>query len=124
MTRVRIEQTTRDGCVIVAVHGGLDAGSAPFLQHILLKRLSERPRAVICDLAGLEAIDVICATVFSTAARPATRWPDTGLVLAGAPDAVATVLSRARVAESVPLYPTVDEAITQHATLPRLAPAN
>lgn len=118
---MRIEETTRDGCVIVALHGGLDVSTAPFLHHVLLKRLGERPPAVICDLAGLDAIDVVCATVFSTAARPAARWPDTELVLAAASSRIAGVLGQARVAETVPVYRTVDEAVACHAALPRLA---
>ena len=114
---MRIEQTTRDGCVIVSVHGGLDVGTAPFLQHVLLRRLSERPSAVVCDLAGLDAIDVICATVFSTAARPASRWPETALVLAAARECVTRVLVAAGVPETVPVYPTVDAAIARRSAL-------
>jgi anti-anti-sigma factor len=121
VSAVRIEETTRDGCVIVALHGALDAGTAPFLQHLLLKRLSERPLAVVCDLAGLEAIDVICATVFSSAARPAARWPDTALVLAAMRSPIAAVLDRARVTELVPRFATVDDAIARHTALPGLA---
>jgi anti-sigma B factor antagonist len=114
---VRIEQTTRDGCVVIAIHGGLDAGTAPFLQRVLLRRLSERPPAVVCDLSGLDTIDVICATVFSTAARPASRWPDTELLLAGARDSVTRILVAAGVPAAVPVYPTVDAAITRRSAL-------
>jgi anti-sigma B factor antagonist len=117
VSAVRIEQTLRDGCVIVALHGGLDVGTASLVQDVLLRRLSERPPAVVCDLAGLDAIDVVCATVFSTAARPAFRWPETGLFLAGARGSVARVLVAAGVAETVPVYRTVDEAIAQRLAL-------
>jgi len=119
VSAVRIEETTRDGCVIVALHGGLDVGAAAFLQRLLLRRLSERPPVVVCDLAALEAIDIICATVFSTAARPAARWQDTELALAAVRDPVAAILHRAGAAETVPVYRTVDEAVAHRSALAR-----
>ena len=48
---VQIQQSTRDGCTIIALTGHLDHRAAPQIQQLLLRRLREQPMAVICDLS-------------------------------------------------------------------------
>ena len=86
---MRIDQSTQDGCAILAPVGELDLAAVPSLRHVLLKRLAEQPVAVICDMAGLWSVDPACAAVFATVANhPSSRWPETTLLLCGAQPAV------------------------------------
>ena len=109
---MRIEQSSRDGCAILAPVGALDLTGVVPLRQTLLKRLSERPLAVICDLSGLSSAEPACAMVFATvASHPASHWPETSLLLCGARPAVAAVLDRQRTEEVLPVYPTLEDAL-------------
>jgi anti-anti-sigma factor len=116
---VRIDQSTRDGCSILSLVGELDLAAVPSLRQALLKRLSEQPLAVICDLSGLWSIDLACVTVFTTVANhPASYWPDTNLLLCSAQPAVAAVLGRLRTPRFLPVHPTLEDALNQAAARP------
>jgi hypothetical protein len=56
--------------------------------------LAEHPPAIICDLAQVEAIDPLCAGVFTSIRHPALGWPGTALVLSGTRPVVADTLLR------------------------------
>jgi hypothetical protein len=72
---MEIQYATRDGCVVVAFTGDIDLLSVPQIQRTLLKDLSDQPFALICDLAGVDTLDPVCARVFSAVANhPASRW--------------------------------------------------
>jgi anti-anti-sigma regulatory factor len=116
---VRIDQSTRDGCAILAPVGVLTLRAVPSLRQLLFKRLSEEPLAVICDLSGLRSVDAGCATVFTTVANhPASHWPQTNLVLCCARPAVAAVLGRLGTLQFLAVYPTLAEALTGAAARP------
>jgi anti-anti-sigma regulatory factor len=116
---VRIDQSTRDGCTILAPIGKLDLAGAPSLRQALVKRLSEQPLAVICDLSELWSIDPACATVFTTVANhPASYWPETNLLLCCAQPAVAAVLGRLRAPRFLPVHLTLEDALNQAAARP------
>jgi anti-anti-sigma factor len=109
---VEIEQSARDGCTVLALHGRLDRRSAPRLQRVLRKRLAEQPVAVVCDLSGLDALDPDCAGLFTVAAHhPSSSWPDTPLLLCGARPAVAEALTRLGVPRFVPVHASLDDAV-------------
>jgi anti-anti-sigma factor len=92
---VRIDQSTRDGCAILAPVGELDLEAMPALRRVLLKRLAEQPVAVICDLSGLWAMDSSCAAVFASVANhPSSHWPETSLLVCCAQPAVSAMLER------------------------------
>jgi anti-anti-sigma regulatory factor len=110
---VRIDQSTRDGCVIPAPVGHLDLAAVPRLRQLLLKRLHDQPVAVICDLSGLWSVDEACAAVFASVANhPASRWPETNLLLCCAQSAVAAVLCRLRTPQFLPMPATLEDALT------------
>jgi anti-sigma regulatory factor (Ser/Thr protein kinase)/anti-anti-sigma regulatory factor len=127
---MEIQHSTQDGCVVVAFTGSIDMFSVSQVQRELLKDLSEEPYALICDLAGVETLDPVCATVFSTVANhPASRWPTTQFLLCGAQPPVAEILGRLQVPHFLRLYADVDEAIGEALSRPpylrdelRLAP--
>jgi anti-sigma regulatory factor (Ser/Thr protein kinase) len=92
---MEIQHSTRDGCVVVAFTGSIDLLSVSQIQRALLKDLSDQPFALICDLGGVDTLDPVCATVFSTVANhPASRWPDTSFLLCGAQPPVARAFVR------------------------------
>jgi anti-anti-sigma factor len=91
---MRIQQSNRQGCVVLTFAGRLDLAAAPQLQRAILKQLAQQPPAIICDLAQVEAIDPLCAGVFTSIRHPALSWPGTALVLCGSQPAVANILRR------------------------------
>jgi anti-anti-sigma factor len=127
---MQIDRTMRDGCVVVALAGSINLFTAPQVQRALLKELAERPYAIVCDLSGLDAIDPVCATVFSTVAHhPSSDWPATAFLLCAAQPAVGEVLRRLAVPHFLPLHDTLEGALDQVAARPpylrdelRLAP--
>jgi anti-anti-sigma factor len=118
-TSIHIEQSARDGCIVVTLNGHLDIAAAPKVQRALLKCLAEQPDAVICDLSGVATIDPACASVFATVAhRPRTRWPDSNILLCGARPAVAAVLRRRGMPSFLPVYDTLDQAVAHARSRP------
>ena len=79
---MRIQQSSRQGSVVLALVGRLDLAAAPQVQRAILKQLAGQPPAIICDLGQVEAIDPLCAEVFTSIRHPAFGWPGTALVLA------------------------------------------
>jgi anti-anti-sigma regulatory factor/anti-sigma regulatory factor (Ser/Thr protein kinase) len=109
---MEIQHSMRDGCVIVAFTGSIDLFSVSQIHHALLKDLSEKPYALICDLSAVQHLDPVCATVFSTVANhPSSRWPTTSFLLCGAQPPVAEILGRLRMPSFLPLYATLEEAL-------------
>jgi len=112
---VRIEQSNHQGCVVLTLTGRLDLAAAPHVQRAILKELAERPEAVICDLGQVEAIDPLCAGLFSSLRHPALGWPGTALVLCSAQPAIADAL---RTAGRQPIYPSLDKALAKARSRP------
>jgi anti-sigma regulatory factor (Ser/Thr protein kinase)/anti-anti-sigma regulatory factor len=116
---MEIQRSTQDGCVVVAFTGSIDLFSVSQVQRALLKDLSDQPFALICDLAGVDTLDPVCATVFSTVANhPVSRWPDTSFLLCGAQPPVAEILGRLQVPHFLRLYADVDEAVGEAMSRP------
>jgi LuxR family transcriptional regulator, maltose regulon positive regulatory protein len=115
---MRIQQSSRQGCVVLAFAGRLDLAAAPQVQRAILKQLAEQPPAVICDLGQVEAIDPLCAGVFASIRHPALDGPGTALVLCGARPPVADILSRRRMASRLAMYPSMDHALAEVGTRP------
>jgi anti-anti-sigma factor len=109
---MEIQHSTRDGCVVVALTGDVDLRSVPQIRRTLLKDLGDQPIALICDLAGVDTLDPVCATVFSTVANhPASRWPDTSFLLCRARPPVAEILDRLQMPHFLDMYASLQEAV-------------
>jgi len=127
---MEIQHSDQDGCLVVGFTGSIDLFSVAKIRKTLLKDLGNEPYALICDLSGVEHLDPVCATVFSTVANhPASRWPATAFLLCGAQPPVAEILGRLQVPHFLQLYADVDEAVDQAVARPpylreelRLAP--
>ena len=108
---MRIQQSSRQGSVVLALTGRLDLAAAPQVQRAILEQLAGQPPAIICDLCQVEAIDPLCAEVFTSIRHPAFGWPGTALVLSGTRPAVADLLVRHGVARRLAMYPSLDQAL-------------
>jgi anti-anti-sigma factor len=108
---MRIQQSSHQGCVVLTLAGRLDLAAAPQVQRAILKQLAQHPPAIICDLGQVEAIDPLCAGVFTSIRHPALSWPGTALVLCGARGAVADTLVRLGVARYLAMHPSLDQAL-------------
>jgi anti-anti-sigma factor len=116
---MHIQQSVRDGCIVVTLTGDLDIAAAPTVQLALLKGLAEQPDAVICDLSKVAAIDPVCASVFAAVAhRPRSRWPDSSLLLCGARPAVAAALRQHGTPRVLPIHDTLDQAVAEARSRP------
>ena len=116
---VELHHSMRDGCIVVTLDGQINLFTAPRIQRALLKDLAERPFGIVCDLHGVDLLDPVCATVFSTVAHhPASDWPATSFLLCGARPAVAEVLERLAVPHFLPLCDTLEEALDRVAARP------
>ena len=116
---MQIEQASQQGHVVLSLTGRIDLAAAPHLQRVVLKHLAEQPPAIVCDLSRVEAIDPLCAGVFSSIRHPALGWPGTALVLCGAQPAVAEILRLQGVARRLALYPTLDQALANVSVRPQ-----
>jgi anti-anti-sigma regulatory factor len=103
----------------VALTGPINLFTAPQVQRALLKDLADRPYGIVCDLAGVDSLDPVCATVFSTVANhPSSDRPATAFLLFGAQPAVAEVLERLAVPHFLPVYDTLEDALDRVADRP------
>jgi anti-sigma regulatory factor (Ser/Thr protein kinase)/anti-anti-sigma regulatory factor len=109
---MEIQHSTKDGCQVVTLTGSIDLSSVAGIQRALVKDLSEEPFALICDLAGVDTLDPVCASVFATVANhPSSRWPATGFLLCGAQPPVAEVLGVLTVPHFLQLYASLQDAL-------------
>jgi anti-anti-sigma regulatory factor/anti-sigma regulatory factor (Ser/Thr protein kinase) len=109
---MEIQHSTRDGCQVVTLTGSIDLSSVSQIQRALLKDLSEEPFAVICDLAEVNTLDPVCATVFATVANhPSSRWPATSFLLCCAQPPVAEILGLLTVPHFLQLYASLQDAL-------------
>jgi anti-anti-sigma factor len=114
-----IEQSAQDRCIVLTLVGDLDVAAAPQVQRALLRCLAEQPDSVVCDLSKLTTLDPVCATVFAAVAhRPASRWPDSSILLCCAQPTVADVLMRVGIPYFLPVYSSLDEAVAHARSRP------
>src|SRR4029450_12376660 len=89
---MQLQHSSHQGTVVLSLTGRIDLAAAPQLQRAVLEHLAAQPPAIVCDLSQVEAIDPLCAGVFSSIRHPALGWPGTALVLCGAQPAVVEIL--------------------------------
>jgi anti-anti-sigma factor len=104
---MQIQPSSQDGMTVLTLTGRLDLAAAPQLQRAVLMQPVERPLAIVCDLAQVEAIDPLCAGVFTSIRHPALGWPNPALVLCAPQPPVADILLRHGVARHVAIHPSL-----------------
>jgi LuxR family transcriptional regulator, maltose regulon positive regulatory protein len=113
---MRIQQSNHRGSVVLTLAGRLDQAAVPELQRAILKHLVEQPPAIICDLGQVEAMDPLCAGVFTSIRHPALDWPGTALMLCGARLPVADILRQQGMAPYLAMYPSLEQALAKVGT--------
>jgi anti-sigma regulatory factor (Ser/Thr protein kinase) len=105
-----IDQKRYNGCVVLAVAGGLDGEGAAHLRLAVTKALAEQPRAIICDLARLPR-GTGGLNVFLVIADVMNLWPETAIAIACPDRRLIERLSRIRVNTRIPIHSSVEQAI-------------
>jgi anti-anti-sigma factor len=108
---IGIRRFDHQGCVVLSLAGRLDLAAAPKVQAAILLELAEQPPAIICDLGQVEALDPVCAGVFTSIRHPALGWPGTALALCALRPAVADTLRQLRLTHHLTIHPSLDEAL-------------
>ena len=85
MSDIRCEVEAVGTRLLVTVRGELCLSTAATVRTTLLKCLAEQPDAVVVDVAAMVVTAPAATTLFIAAARQASLWPGTPLVIA-APD--------------------------------------
>src|SRR5215213_5008703 len=115
---MQIEQSSQQGIVVLSLAGPIDLEATPQLRRAVLKQLAEQPTTIICDLRQVEAIDPLCAGVFTSIRHPTLGGRGTALLLCGAQPGVLDVLVRHGVARRLALYPSLDQALANASARP------
>lgn len=88
--------------VVVQLHGYLSLRNNPRVREVAVKSLLSAGRVLI-DLSDLRSAQTAFLSVFPSALAAAGGWPSARLVLFGADAALRSMLSSARIPETVPL---------------------
>jgi anti-anti-sigma factor len=119
LTPLRLAQRFEYGCVIVAVTGQLDLGSAGQFAAVAGDLIATTPGLrLVLDLSGLTLWDSSGLTALITAQRRISRNPAARMVLAGLPGHLVQRLNEAGVASRFTLAGTIADAV-KLAVLPR-----
>jgi anti-anti-sigma regulatory factor len=97
------------------VAGTLTVDTAPDVRSTLLGCLSSQPELIVVDVSTMDIEDETVLTVLPSLARHAAAWPGAALVIGGPGPLLAAALDRMAVQQSVPVYPTVEQALTSRA---------
>jgi anti-anti-sigma regulatory factor len=100
---------------LVRVAGTLSVETAPAVRSTLLRCLSSQPELIVVDVSTMDIEDDTVLTVLPSMARHAAAWPGAALVIGGPDPLLAAALDRMAVCRSVPVYPTVEQALTSRA---------
>jgi anti-anti-sigma factor len=109
VAELRISMESRDACVVVAVHGELDVVCSQQFDDSLSEASSDSDR-VILDLSGVDFMDTTALAVIVGHWR---RQTEAGgmLLLAGARYRYTKALWITGLADRLPMYDSLDEAL-------------
>ncbi|MFI5958854.1 ATP-binding protein [Cryptosporangium sp. NPDC051539] len=111
MDTVRWQIDRHNPVTVIRLDGHLRPRSVPGLRAVLLKCLAECPTGLVVDLAELTVSQPVLLAVFPAVLERAASWPAIPVVLAAPNDATTLALRRSPAAKTVPVRPTVEEAI-------------
>lgn len=101
-----------DACVLT-VDGALDETTYVPLRDAIVKAALAEPRAVVVDVTSLVVRDEAAWAVFTSARWQVVEWPDIPIGLVCAHDQGRNALRRNGVTRYVPVYPTLQSAVTE-----------
>jgi anti-anti-sigma regulatory factor len=100
---------------LVRLAGTLTVETAPAVRAILLKCLANQPELIVVDVSTMDTDDDVVLSVIPTMADHAAAWPGASLVLGAPGPRLSAALERMAVCRSVPVYPTVEQALASRA---------
>lgn len=100
-----------DDATVVEVGGELDALSAPELDQYMEATVNQKPRVVVLDLSGVDFMD---SSGLGICIKSLKRVSDAGgqMLLVVTTPRVMRVLEITGIDQSIPVAPSVDEALT------------
>jgi anti-anti-sigma regulatory factor len=101
---------------LVRVAGTLTVHTAPAVRTALLGCLSSQPELIVVDVSTMDTEDDVALSVLPSMARHAAAWPGASLVLGAPGPHLSKALDRMAVPRSVPIFPTVEQALASRAT--------
>lgn len=107
--------------VVLALAGELDLTGRGLLRAELARLAEQEPPLLVLDLGGLTFIDAGGLGALVAARKQLAAWSGR-LLLAGASARVCRLLRIARLAESLPVHGSVEEAVAAAALSPPPAP--
>jgi golgi phosphoprotein 3 len=117
-----IRASTRGAATVLAVHGRLDATTAPTLEAQVAEIAAAGAAQVVLECAALTYVSSAGLRAILLAARSATAAGG-GLAVASVSPSVAAIFALAGLARVLPVTPTVDEAVQALASRPGAAPS-
>jgi hypothetical protein len=111
-SRLRIGASAVGHTQVLTLDGLLDHTTYIPLRDAIVKAALDEPRAVISDVNGLTVRDDPAWAVFASARWQVAEWPDIPMGLVCAHDQSQHALRRNGITRYVPLYPTLQSAIT------------
>jgi anti-anti-sigma regulatory factor len=110
---VHVTAVPRGDTTVLEVMGTLDGTTYLALRNTVIKAALDEPRAVIVDISVLSVPAESALAVFTSARWHVQRWPEVPVALVCEHSAGRQAVVRNGVARYVPVYPTVDTAITE-----------
>ena len=110
---IRIVGSTVADARLLTLDGLLDGTTYVPLRDAIVKTALDEPRGVIVDVNGLTVRDDPAWAVFTSARWQIAEWPDIPIGLVCALDHVQNTLHRNGITRYVPVFPTLECAITE-----------
>lgn len=112
-SELRISASAVEQTRVLTVDGLLDETTYLPLRDFIVKAALDEPRAVITDINGLTVRNDPAWAVFTSARWQVAEWPDIPIGLVCAHPQGQNALRRNGITRYVPVYPTVQTAITE-----------
>lgn len=100
------------GATVLTANGVLDTTTYRSLRDGIIKAALDEPRAVIVDVAQLTVPAESAWAAFTSARWHVRRWPEVPIALVCEHRAGRSAIARSGVARYVPVYPTVNAALS------------
>jgi hypothetical protein len=112
-SELRIMASSVEDTRLLTIDGLLDGTTYVPLRDAIVKAALDEPLAVIIDVNGLSVRDDPAWAVFTSARWQIAEWPDVPIGMVCAHDQGQNALQRNGITRYVPVYPTLELAVTE-----------
>lgn len=110
--QLAVSTGTAGAAPLLTVEGVLDSSTYLTLRNYVVKAALDEPAAVLVDVTALQVPSASAWSVFTSARWHVSAWPDVPIALVCAHSRGRDEITRHGVARFVPVYPSVEEALT------------